>query len=119
MIKVYHVHGTRHQAVIFAETPDQAVVEAIERGLVDDWEEPEAIEAPLPPGYRILYNPTFIPPQQAELRSHWTSLLPMHLMSSPDPGSRSTRPGGTTLSWTRTLLRSRGRLPAAPLPRIP
>jgi hypothetical protein len=56
-MKVYHIHGLRHQAVIFAETPEEAVAQAIERGLVGDWEAPEAIEVPLPKGYRIIYDP--------------------------------------------------------------
>jgi hypothetical protein len=56
-MKVYHIHGLRHQAVVFAETPEEAVAQAIERGLVGDWEAPEAIEVPLPKGYRIIYDP--------------------------------------------------------------
>ncbi len=56
-MKVYHVQGVRHNAVIFAETPEQAIAQAAEQDLVGDWESPEAIEVPLPRGYRILYDP--------------------------------------------------------------
>ena len=56
-MKVYHVQGVRHNAVIFAETPEEAITQAAEQDLVGDWEGPEAIEVPLPRGYRILYDP--------------------------------------------------------------
>ena len=56
-MKVYHVRGVRHQAVIFAASPDQAVAQAIERKLMGDWEAPEAIEVPPPRGYRLVYDP--------------------------------------------------------------
>jgi hypothetical protein len=56
-MKVYHVQGVRHNAVIFAETPEEAIAQAAEKDLVGDWEGPEAIEVHLPRGYRILYNP--------------------------------------------------------------
>ena len=41
-MKVYHVHGIRHNAVIFAETQEEAIAQAAEQGLVGDWESPEA-----------------------------------------------------------------------------
>lgn len=66
-MKVYHIHGLRHQAVIFAETPEEAVAQAVEWGLVGDWEAPEAIEALLPKGYRIIYDPLVGSMEQAEL----------------------------------------------------
>ncbi len=66
-MKVYHIHGIRHQAVIFAETPEEAVAQAIERELVGDWEYPEAVEVPLPRGYRIIYDPQLGSMGQAEL----------------------------------------------------
>jgi len=53
-MKVYHVQGIRHNAVIFAETQEEAIAQAAEKGLVGDWESPEAIEVPLPKGYRII-----------------------------------------------------------------
>ncbi len=56
-MKVYHVQGVRHNAVIFAENPEEAIAQAAEQNLVGDWEGPEAIEVPLPRGYRILYDP--------------------------------------------------------------
>lgn len=66
-MKVYHVYGPRHQAVVFAKTSEAAVAQAIERGLVGDWEAPEAIEVPLPKGYRIVYDPLVGSMEQAEL----------------------------------------------------
>lgn len=45
-LKVYHVHGIRHQAVVFAQSPQEAVAQAIERGLVGDWEAPDAVADP-------------------------------------------------------------------------
>ena len=56
-LTVYHVHGIRHQAVVFARSPQEAVAQAIERGLVGDWEAPDAVEVPLPRGYRLVYDP--------------------------------------------------------------
>jgi hypothetical protein len=56
-MKVYHVHGIRHQAVVFATSPEEAVAQAIERGLAGDWEVPDAVEVPLPRGYRLVYDP--------------------------------------------------------------
>nr|WAH99846.1 MAG: hypothetical protein OI716_00360 [Candidatus Methanoperedens sp.] len=56
-MKVYHIEGIRHSAVIFAETPEEAVAQAVEQNLVGDWEMPQAIEAPLPKDYRIIYYP--------------------------------------------------------------
>jgi hypothetical protein len=66
MIRVYYVHGIRHQTVVFAETPDQAIAQAIEQGLVGDWEYPEATEVPLPQGYRIVYDPSLAPIEQPD-----------------------------------------------------
>jgi len=65
-MKVYHVQGVRHEAVVFATTPDEAVAQAIERSLVGDWEAPEAVEVPLPTGYRLVYDPAMAA-MQAEL----------------------------------------------------
>jgi hypothetical protein len=56
-MKVYHVEGIRHCAVVFAETPEEAVAQAVEQDLVGDWEIPQAIEVPLPKDYRIIYDP--------------------------------------------------------------
>jgi hypothetical protein len=66
-MNVYRVHGIRHEAVIFANTPQEAVVQAIERGLVGDWEDPQAIHVPLPKGYRIVYDPVLASVEQIEL----------------------------------------------------
>ncbi len=55
-MKVYHVQGIRHNAVIFAETSQEAIAQAAEHDLVGEWESPEAIEVPLPSGYRILFD---------------------------------------------------------------
>ena len=56
-MKVYHVQGVRHSAVIFAETPDEAIAQAEEQGLVGEWEVPEALEVQPPKGYQIIYDP--------------------------------------------------------------
>ena len=56
-MKVYHVQGVRHDAVIFAETPEEAIAQAVEQDLVGDWEMPEAFEVVLPRGYRIVSDP--------------------------------------------------------------
>ena len=56
-MKVYHVQGIRHNAVIFAATPEEAIEQAEEQGLVGDWESPDAIEVSPPQGYRIIYDP--------------------------------------------------------------
>lgn len=49
-MKVYHVQGVRHYATVFAETPEEAIAQADEQGLVGNWEGPEAIEVPPPKG---------------------------------------------------------------------
>jgi hypothetical protein len=56
-MRVYHIHFIRHLVVVFAETPEVAVVQAAERGLIGDWEYLEAIEVPLPKSYRTIYDP--------------------------------------------------------------
>jgi hypothetical protein len=66
-MKVHHIHGIRHPAVIFAETPEEAVAQAVEQGLVRPWETPQAVEVPLPKGYRIIYDPQLGSMEQAEL----------------------------------------------------
>jgi hypothetical protein len=55
-MKVFHVQGIRHNAVIFAKTQEEAIAEAVEQDLVGNWEMPEAQEVPLPKGYRIIYD---------------------------------------------------------------
>ena len=47
----------RHSAIIFAKTPEKAIAQAAEQGLVGEWEVPEALEVPPPIGYRIIYDP--------------------------------------------------------------
>ena len=69
-LKVYHVEGVRHFAVIFAFSPEEAVAQAIERGLVGSWEAPSADEAPLPPGYRLVYDPQTAAGQPEPDRPH-------------------------------------------------
>jgi hypothetical protein len=56
-MRVYHVRGVRHEAVVFAASPDEAVAQAIERELVGAWEGPEAVEVTPPLGYRLVYDP--------------------------------------------------------------
>ncbi len=65
-MKVYHVRGVRHQAVIFATSPEEAVAQAIERNLVGDREAPDAVEVPPPPGYYLAYDP-LLAAEQPEL----------------------------------------------------
>jgi hypothetical protein len=74
-LKVYHVQGIRHQAVIFATSPEEAVAQAVESGLVGDWERPDAVEVPPPPGYYLAYDP-LLAAEQPE--------LPLPL-AEPDP----------------------------------
>jgi hypothetical protein len=64
-LKVYHVEGVRHYAVIFASSPEEAVAQAVERGLVGSWEAPYAAEVPLPPGYYLAYDPLLAAEQPA------------------------------------------------------
>ena len=64
-LKVYHVQGVRHQAVVFAASPEEAVAQAIERKLLGDWEMPGAVEVPLPPGYYLAYDPLLAAEQPA------------------------------------------------------
>jgi hypothetical protein len=52
-MKIYHVYGIRHEAVVFAANPDEAVAEALVGGEVGEWEGPEAQEMPLPAGYAL------------------------------------------------------------------
>ena len=64
-LKVYHVEGIRHYAVVFASSPEEAVTQAIERGLVGEWEAPYPVEVPLPPGYYLAYDPLLVAEQPA------------------------------------------------------
>jgi hypothetical protein len=66
-MQVYHVRGVRHDAVIFAETPKDAIDQAIEQGLVGEWEDPHAVHVPLPKGYRIVYDRLEGSTEQAKL----------------------------------------------------
>jgi hypothetical protein len=66
-MKIYHIYDVRHPAVIFAETPEEAIAQAIQRGLARPWETPKAVEVPLPKGYRIIYDPLVGSMEQAEL----------------------------------------------------
>ena len=77
MLKIYQVYGTRHQAVVFAETPEDAVACVLERKLIGAREMPKAVEVPLPKGYQIIYNPVLASMEQAE--------LPL-LVDGPPPG---------------------------------
>lgn len=85
-LKIYQVHSTRRQIIIFANTPEEAVAQAIERGLVGAWEYPEASEIPLPKGYRLIYDPLVGAMGQAE--------LPLSLEAPPpEPAHTLTRSG--------------------------
>jgi hypothetical protein len=48
-LRIYHVRGARHYAVVFATSPEEAVAQAVERNLVGDGEVPDAVEVPLQP----------------------------------------------------------------------
>ncbi len=61
-MKLFHVSGVRHSAVVLAETEQEAVKLAasddeksdqVLYGHVDGWEAPEAQELKLPSGYRL------------------------------------------------------------------
>ncbi|MBD3175652.1 MAG: hypothetical protein GF320_10765, partial [Armatimonadia bacterium] len=79
-LKVYHVEGIRHYAVVFATSPEEAVAQAIEREMIGSWETPIAIEVPLPPGYYLTYDPLLAAEQPA---------LPMTL-DEPEPDEPHT-----------------------------
>ena len=64
-LKVYHVEGVRHCAVVFAASPEEAVAQAVERSLVGDWEGLDAVEVSLPPGYYLAYDPHLAAEQPA------------------------------------------------------
>jgi hypothetical protein len=66
-MKVYHIHSIHHPTVIFAETPEEAIAQAIEQGLARPWETPQAVEVSLPKGYRIIYDPLVGSMEQAKL----------------------------------------------------
>jgi hypothetical protein len=84
-LKVYHIEGVRHYAVIFATSPEEAVAQAIEREMVGSWETPIATEVPLPPGYYLAYDPLLAAEQPA---------LPMTLDEpKPDKPHTITRSG--------------------------
>jgi hypothetical protein len=67
MLKIYHVRGNRRSAVIFAETAEEAVDQALEQDLVKFWDQPVAVEVPLPKGYRLMYDSLVGSMAQAEL----------------------------------------------------
>jgi hypothetical protein len=50
---IYQVYGIRHQTVVFAATPEEAIAQALAGGEVGDWEAPEAQEIPLLEGYAL------------------------------------------------------------------
>jgi len=61
--------------VIFAISPEEAIAQATERGLEGGWEAPNAVEAPLPRGYRLAYDP-LAAAEQPELPLPPRTLLP-------------------------------------------
>jgi hypothetical protein len=67
MMRVYHVRGNRRSAVIFAGTAEEAVAQALDQELVKVWDEPVAVEVPLPKGYRLIYDSLLGSMAQAEL----------------------------------------------------
>jgi hypothetical protein len=69
-LKVYQVEGARHFAVIFAESPEEAVAQAVERKLVGSGETPSAHEVVLPPGYHLVYDPQLAAGQPEPDRPH-------------------------------------------------
>jgi hypothetical protein len=52
-MNIYRVSGIRHETVVFAASPGEAVAQALESGKVGDWEVPVAQEIPLPTGYGL------------------------------------------------------------------
>jgi hypothetical protein len=85
-MKVYHIRGRRHSAVVFAETPEEALAKALKQELVPPWDQAQAVEIPLPPGYRIIYDRLVGSMVQAELP------LPVP-EAEPEPPHTVTRSG--------------------------
>jgi hypothetical protein len=85
-MKVYHIRANRRSGVFFAETPEEALAQALEQELIKPWDEPEVIETPLPKGYRIIYDALVGSMTQAE--------LPLPLPEpEPEPAHTITRSG--------------------------
>jgi len=79
-LRVYQVESNSHCVVIFASSPEEAAAQAVERGLIGDWETPDAVEVTLPPGYYLAYDP-LVAMKQPE--------LPLSL-TAPKPGKPYT-----------------------------
>jgi len=60
---------------MFATSPEEAIAQATERGLVGGWEAPDAVDVLLPHGYRLAYDP-LAAAEQPELPLHPRTLLP-------------------------------------------
>ncbi len=98
-MNVYHVSGIRHQAVVFAATPEEAVSQAIASGEVGDWEAPEAQEVPLPEGYVLHPARQSIKWLATAMEEAWTSLCgwlegltEAEFLWEPVPGCWTVRP---------------------------
>jgi hypothetical protein len=60
-MKVYRVWSLRSDAVVFAESPEEATAKAVQSGEIADWEvywhgDPIAQEVPLPDGWQLRYT---------------------------------------------------------------
>jgi hypothetical protein len=65
-LKVYRVEGIHRYAVISATSSEESVVQAVEHGLVGEWEASYSVEVPLPPDYYLAYDP-LLAAEQLEL----------------------------------------------------
>jgi hypothetical protein len=103
-LKIYHVVGIRHFAVIFASSPEEAAARAVERGLVGSWEAPDAVEVPLPAGYYLAYDPPLAAKQPE---------LPLSLtLPEPDKPHTITRSGVKVYDdWHDNIVVDAGALP--------
>jgi len=53
-VKLYRVYGIRHEAVVLARSSEEAIQKALEGGQVRDWEDPQAVEVPLPENHALV-----------------------------------------------------------------
>jgi hypothetical protein len=85
-MKIYLIRGTRRCGVVMAETPEEALAQAHREELVKPWEKAEAVERPLPKGYKIIYDPLVGAMEQA--------VLPLPAPeAAPEPPHLLTRSG--------------------------
>ena len=82
-MNIYNVFDLRHQTVAFAETPEEAVSQALDSGEVGDGEMPEAQVIPLPEGYALRPAQQSVEWLSAVMEEAWSALR-RHLESLTD-----------------------------------